>query len=244
MTNSVRDDVQTSPRPTRIPPDHARHDRLLVTRLAADDAFPSEEAEARALIDACHDCAALAADIAAIRSLTAELPAPRRTRDFRLSTEQAEKLRGSGLQRLLRRLAVPGVAQLRPVAGAAMSLGLALAVVGAALPVPQAPPEQNAAIFRVDASSEEEAAAPGQDSGEGSLPASGPEIDTGSNGGVSPQEVPVAGDNFGAYGTAAGETSFARELLIYAGLLLALLSLGVLLAVTLARRRGTDPLLR
>jgi hypothetical protein len=33
-------------------------------------------------------------------------------------------------------------------------------------------------------------------------------------------------------------------LLIYAGLLLALLSLGVLLAVTVARRRGTDPLLR
>lgn len=216
---------------------------MLVTRLAADDAFPSEEAEARALIDSCHDCAALAVDIAAIRSLTAALPAPRRTRDFRLSIEQAEKLRGSGLQRLLRRLAAPGVAQLRPVAGAAMSLGLALAVVGAALPVPQAPTDQNAAIFRVDASPEE-AAVPGQDSGEGGLPASGPEVDTGSNGEVSPQEVAVAGDNFATEGTAAGETSFVRELLIYAGLLLALLSLGVLLAVTVARRRGTDPLLR
>jgi hypothetical protein len=215
---------------------------LLVTRLAADDAFPSEEAEARALIDSCHDCAALAADIAAIRSLTADLPTPRRPRDFRLSTEQAEKLRGSGLQRLLRRLAAPGVAQLRPVAGAAMSLGLALAVVGAALPV-QAPTDQNAAIFRVDASPEE-AAAPGQDSGEGSLSASGPDIDAGSNGEVTPQEVEVAGDNFATEGTAAGETSSVRELLIYAGLLLALLSLGVLLAVTLARRRGTDPLLR
>jgi hypothetical protein len=215
---------------------------LLVTRLAADDAFPSEEAEARALIDSCHDCAALAADIAAIRSLTADLPTPRRPRDFRLSTEQAEKLRGSGLQRLLRRLAAPGVAQLRPVAGAAMSLGLALAVVGAALPV-QAPTDQNAAIFRVDASPEE-AAAPGQDSGEGSLSASGPDIDAGSNGEVTPQEVEVAGDNFATGGTAAGETSFVRELLIYAGLLLALLSLGVLLAVTVARRRGTDPLLR
>ncbi len=137
VSNSVRDDVP-SPRTTRIPSEHARHDRLLVTRYAANDAFASEVAEARALVANCPQCAALAADIQLISAATGRLPMPRRPRDFRLSAEQADTLRGSAIERFLRRLTGPGFAPLRPVAGAAMSLGLALAVVGAALPAPVA----------------------------------------------------------------------------------------------------------
>ena len=48
--------------------DHAQHDRWLVVRAAChdDDLTPAEAASARALMDGCNDCAALAADITTI----------------------------------------------------------------------------------------------------------------------------------------------------------------------------------
>ncbi len=114
--------------------DHAHHDPVVVARFAAGDAAASEAEQARALVASCADCAALAADVQLLQSSMQRLPQPRRTRDFRLSAEQAEQLRASGLQRLLRALAGPRAAVLRPLAGAAMTLGLALAVLGTALP--------------------------------------------------------------------------------------------------------------
>ena len=99
--------------------DHARHDRLLVTRFAAGDAYSNEVAEARRLVADCPECAELANDIRLIAARAGDLPTARRRRDFRLSAADAERLRGSALQRVLRRLAAPGFAALRPVAGAA-----------------------------------------------------------------------------------------------------------------------------
>jgi hypothetical protein len=114
--------------------EHRRHDRLLVTRFAMDDAYPSETAEARQLIDSCAECATLAADIRALSSSMAQLPAAKRTQDFTITADKAEELRGSRISRWMRGLAAPGFGMLRPVAGVALSIGLVMAVVGAALP--------------------------------------------------------------------------------------------------------------
>ena len=111
--------------------DHRRHDRLLIARFAADDAYPAEIEEARTQIAACSDCAALAADIQILSRAVAGVPTPARTRDFRLTVEQADKLRGSWLERLMRGFAGPGLGTLRPVAGVALSIGLVMAVAGA-----------------------------------------------------------------------------------------------------------------
>ena len=111
--------------------DHRRHDRLLIARFAADDSYPLEIEEARTQIAACSDCAALAQDIRALSRVLANVPTPARTRDFRLTVEQADRLRGSWLERFMRRLAGPGLDTLRPVAGVALSIGLVMAVAGA-----------------------------------------------------------------------------------------------------------------
>lgn len=133
VTERVTRGVQSHKSP-RIAADHGRHDRLLVTRFAGGDAYPTEVEDARALVEACAQCAALAADIRGLITATAALPASRRRRDFRITQEQAEALRGSWLERLLRRLAAPSLAPLRPVAAVALSLGIVMAAAGTALP--------------------------------------------------------------------------------------------------------------
>lgn len=110
--------------------DHDRHDRLLVTRFAVGDAYPSEVAQAKELTEHCADCAALAADIRLIAARTSDLPEVRRPRDFRISATQAERLRGSWLDRLLRPFSAPGWGVARPLAGASLVIGLSLAVIG------------------------------------------------------------------------------------------------------------------
>jgi hypothetical protein len=110
---------------------HDRHDRVLVARYAAGDAYELEIDDAKQLVDSCADCAALASDIRFISARTAELPAARRPRDFRISPEQAEQLRGSWLDRLMRNISAPGATVIRPLAGAALAIGIALVVVGA-----------------------------------------------------------------------------------------------------------------
>ena len=114
-----------------LPADHARHDRALVARAAMDDLYEGDAAEARALLERCADCQALATDLRAIARATAhDLPVPRRTRDFRLSPEDAARARGSMLGRFFAGLAAPRYRVLQPLAGAAMVLGLVLVAVG------------------------------------------------------------------------------------------------------------------
>ncbi len=114
--------------------EHRRHDRLLVARFAAGDASGAQQHEARALVRRCSECAALAADITAISGSVAQLPAPPRTRDFRLTSDQAARMRGSRLDRWLRTITGSGWATVRPVAAVALSVGLVMSVVGA-LPI-------------------------------------------------------------------------------------------------------------
>lgn len=126
-------------RPFGHSPGHARHDRLLVARFAVGESLAGEAEEGRRLIASCTDCGRLAEDLGLLRTSLAAMPAPIRTRNFRLTPEQAERLRGNALQRFLRGLAAPGLTMLRPVAGVALAMGLTVAVVGAALPLAGSP---------------------------------------------------------------------------------------------------------
>jgi len=114
--------------------EHELHDGALVARYAAGDSYPQERAEAARLVDNCDNCAALAADIRLISARTADLPHYKRPRDFRLTPEQADRLRGSWFDRFMRRFATPGWSIVRPLAAASLAIGLVLVVVGA-LPI-------------------------------------------------------------------------------------------------------------
>jgi hypothetical protein len=132
VSDDVRDDV--SEREGAHTQGHARHDRLLVSRFAVGDTSGPDADSARSLVAQCTDCARLASDIALLQTSIAGLPTPKRTRNFRITEAQAEHLRGTALDRFLRRLAMPQFALVRPIAGVALAVGLVAAVVGAGLP--------------------------------------------------------------------------------------------------------------
>jgi hypothetical protein len=126
-------DVRPDPRPS---PDHAGHDRWLVVRWSTDpaDLTSAETAEARALLAACSDCATLGADLGLIRHATATSIVPARPRDFRLTPSRAAASRGGILHRARRWLASPGASAVRPLAGAAVTMGLVLVILAPGLP--------------------------------------------------------------------------------------------------------------
>ncbi|HUG47874.1 MAG TPA: hypothetical protein VMP67_05620 [Candidatus Limnocylindria bacterium] len=237
-------------------PDHARHDELLVVRYAASDSLQGEEEAVRALLRDCPACASLAADIRLLSSATSLLPSARRRRDFRLSPEQAQELRGSWFERLLRRLAGPGLAPLRPVAGVALSLGIVLAGAGVALPQAASPalPAGGLQSGEHDAAAPEflaspMVAAPGAPPGNGitsvdgeEAPAErGPTVDSEAPGDRTFAEEPQDGRE--VLPATVQPADPLRSLLTYGGLAFALLSLGVLLLTGYARHRTRDPLL-
>lgn len=116
-------------------PDHEQHDALLVAQLAAGDALePDQHQQASWLVANCGACAELAADLRAVSRAVAWEPVPPRRRDLRVSPDQAERARGSFLDRFVRRLAMPQSNALRPAAAGVMSLGLLFMVAGAAWP--------------------------------------------------------------------------------------------------------------
>ena len=272
--------------------DHRRHDRLLVTRHAMNDSYPGERDDAHQLITTCADCAALAADVRVIASSMKHLPASTRPRDFAISQEQAERLRGSRLTQLLRGLATPGWATLRPVAGVALSIGLVMAVVGSALPsyAPTATRENGGVDLMQASESPRDGAQPPHAGGAPlapsapaatSLPAEA--ASTHAPADVGPEFVPTSrGDTPGAQPFAQATkdptmenldsayieeasaepaaraddednnpaltqtlpTDPTRNLLVYAGLAIAIISLALLVLAWSARRYFADPLLR
>ena len=247
--------------------EHRRHDRLLVTRFAMGDAYPSEHDEASTLVANCADCAELAADVKLIASSVSRVPTAPRTRDFMITAEQADKLRGGRVSRWLRSLGTPGWAMLRPVAGVALSIGLVMAVVGAGVPGMQQAGEfatdsnqvnAPAAAASPAAPPEPDSTQPPSDMGPVSAPVSG-------NGDVNGQEAPegspltatenlneaylrpspearTAADGDGQVAVPRVDTT--RDLLVYGGLAIATLSLALLALALVARRYFADPLLR
>jgi hypothetical protein len=243
--------------PAPIPAAHAHHDRVLVSRYAAGDGYEGEGDLARQLVERCAECASLASDIRALSTALAASHAPRRPRDFRLDAQQAERLRGNTLQRLLRRIAAPGLAPVRPLAGVALSIGLAMAVVGAALPTTQpatlmsidnvAPPAESPAQGPVDP---QHGALPEPLPGEVAPPGQKPAMEgeglpRGDAAGAPSEDTPNLQEQYTQRQLAAADDADGtRNVLVFGGLGIALIALGVLVAVIVARRRLHDPLLR
>jgi hypothetical protein len=237
--------------------DHRRHDRLLIARFAAGDSHPAQLDEARALVAGCAECARLAEDIRLISGAVHHLPAARRPRSFQLSAEQAEQLRGSRLERFLRRLSGPGWGTLRPVAGVALSLGLVMAAIGS-LPLGgmtagqpasgpfDAPPPDVARV--TDVASATEAPAYEAPEGQGEAPADVAQPEDGlSDAYVEALRDKDDGDVAGpsSHLVAPGVAAMGGgSLLLYAGLILAVVAMGLLTIAWIARARFSDPLLR
>ncbi len=99
--------------------DHAN----LIVALDAGDLAGAELLAAGSLAASCAGCAALVADLAAIRGAMTALPVPSRRRDYRLSAADAARLRPSGWRRLVEWLAAPG-STVRPLATGLATLGI------------------------------------------------------------------------------------------------------------------------
>jgi hypothetical protein len=229
----------------RYSSDHARHDRLLVTRFAAGDADSIDSVRAHDLVAACGECARLADDIRTLIGAVHAMPTPPRTRDFRLTADDIERLEGSALDRLLRRLASPGYGRLRPVAGVALSLGLALAATGTLLPTASpafAPARDRALPAAAESADQFSAGGGGAEAPDNrgraeaeALSTAGPQRVDDSQRAVT-DALPAQRDENAAPAT----TDPLRELLLYTGLILAILSLAVLIVISYARRATRD----
>jgi hypothetical protein len=106
-------------------PDHQTHDPLVIAALAAGDAEGADLEQARELVASCSSCADLQRDLRAISAALPVMPAPVRTRDFRLTPEQAASIRPAGWRRFLAPLAGPRFAFAAPLGGSLAALGIA-----------------------------------------------------------------------------------------------------------------------
>ena len=79
---------------------------MLVASLADRSLAASEREAAEALVASCGLCAALHADLLALRAATRAMPTPARPRDYTLTPADAARLRPAGWRRLRRRLRV------------------------------------------------------------------------------------------------------------------------------------------
>jgi hypothetical protein len=114
------------------PTSHDRHDSLLVAALAAGDLAATDRDHAIDLIETCAECAILHADLIAIARATATVPPPiaTRPRDFRLSREQASRLRPSGWRRVVGAFGGPQLAFAKPLGITLTTIGLAGLLLG------------------------------------------------------------------------------------------------------------------
>ena len=107
------------------PPDrHAAEHALAIAALQAGDLTGPELARALELRASCPDCSALYVDLGTLRSAVRAMPAPPRRRDFRLTEEDAARLRPTGWRRFVGWLAAPR-SSVRPLATGLTTLGLA-----------------------------------------------------------------------------------------------------------------------
>jgi len=110
--------------------DHSAHDELLLAAVASGDDLPAAQlAAADALVRDCPDCAALVADLRALRFATAELPAPARRRDFRLTDADAARLRPAGWRWLVAAFASARLAFTAPLGAGLVAIGIVAGLV-------------------------------------------------------------------------------------------------------------------
>lgn len=247
--------------PSATPDDHAAHDRQLVVAYACDDLPVAEQAEARALVARCRRCTALVNDIQTIAgALQREDVAPARERDFRLTAADADRLRGSVVTRLLRRIASPHLRVLQPLAAAAMTFGILLMATTAVLPnfsgaAGAAPVAQSADDAARNASGEaaggaEASVAPAARPvvGEGMSPAPAPAGVTDLGGqaepGASADRTDATDTSTKAMTLEATALPTTIDPIAPIGIGLLVVGLVLLIVVALARRLTKDPLLR
>ena len=140
---------------------HPDHDLELIAAYAAGDATGPELERATALVATCEDCAALHHDLRSIAAAMPAMPAPARTRDFRLTPEQAAELRPKGLRGLLATLSGPRFSFATPVGTGLAALGIVgVLVASGGLPVGSgstAGPQPETAALEAPAAGEEAA---------------------------------------------------------------------------------------
>jgi hypothetical protein len=110
--------------------DHSQHDLLAVAALADRGAAGEDADRARALIDACGECAALHADLVSLASATRQLPPIERPRDFQLRPVDAQRLRPNLVRRLFGSFGTARDGFSRPLAAGLTTLGLAGLMLG------------------------------------------------------------------------------------------------------------------
>jgi hypothetical protein len=110
--------------------DHARHDLLAVAALADRDATGDEAVRAQAQVDACAECATLHAELVSLTTVTRQLPAMERPRDFRLRPEDAQRLRPNRVRRLFGSFGTARDGFSRPLALGLTTLGIAGLMLG------------------------------------------------------------------------------------------------------------------
>ncbi len=139
---------------------HASHDLALIAAHADGDTDDAERVRASALIGDCDECARLYDDLLLISSAVADLPAPARPRDFRLTNEQAASLRPTGWRGVLAALAGPRFSFVAPLGTAMATLGLVgLLVAGPGLPILGSSPPTDIALAPTTDQAAPEAAA-------------------------------------------------------------------------------------
>jgi hypothetical protein len=110
---------------------HASHDSILVASLVDHSLDDRDCAAAETLVASCGPCAALRADLIALRAATRALPTPARPRDYQLTEADASRLRPGGWRRWVVAFGTTRDSFSRPLAIGLTTLGLAgLIVVG------------------------------------------------------------------------------------------------------------------
>jgi hypothetical protein len=202
--------------------DHA----ALIVALDAGDLAGADLVRAERLATSCDGCAALATDLAAIRGAMTALPVPARRRDYRLTEEDAARLRPTTWRRILDWLAAPG-STVRPLATGLATLGVVGLLLTAGLPsfgssaaAPEmpaigAPSEDNGpAGVQNLGSARTSAPAPAPAAGPATLPSAAPSADAAARpsaapgaGGAPGVLAPAAGPDYAASPSPAGDRS-------------------------------------
>ncbi len=104
---------------------HQTHDLELLAAHAAGDTEGTRLATVESLLVSCAACAELHADLRAISAALPSVRARPRTRDFRLTPEQAAALQPRGWRRLLAVFGAPRLAFTAPLGSGLAALGIA-----------------------------------------------------------------------------------------------------------------------
>ena len=105
--------------------DHGAHDLMLIASSLDRSVQDPERERAATLIASCDECAALHADLVALRDATRALPTPARARDYRLSLADADRLHQTGWRRMLAAIGSSRDLFSRPLAVGLTTIGLA-----------------------------------------------------------------------------------------------------------------------